>query len=187
MVLVAVIVLYGLTLWAPVAGVTTIRVSLLGPDKMPIDEGQVWASIGAEAKKVTGGWELEFASAKLPQDRKVIIYAARRQAHLKGQGEITVEKGQSTPVAIQLEPDTSANVTGTVADEKGNPIAGAKVSITGGAGSSVTDGDGFFLLPAKAAEGEEVRLRVTKPGYEALDQYHPAGSSPAYLIIRRKP
>lgn len=186
MVLIAGVTFYGLILWAPSSGVTTIRVSLLGTDKIPIDEGQVWTSIGAEAKKVAGGWELEFASSKLPQDRKVIVYAAQRQAHLKGQREIAVEKSKTTSVSIQLERDTSAKVTGIVTDEAGNPIVGATVSITGELGSTNTDAQGFFSFPAKTDEGEEVRLKVTKPGFQALDQYHPAGVTPAYLILGRK-
>jgi hypothetical protein len=153
---------------------------------MPIEDAQVWSSVGGEAKKVAGGWELEFPISKLPQDRKVTIYAAQKSAYLKGEREITVPEEKPIAISIQLQRETSAQVTGTVADADGKPVVGANVTIVGSAGSAITDDQGHFSLPANAAVGEEVRLRISKSGYEVLDQYHPAGDGPAYIILQRK-
>src|SRR5579872_7130489 len=53
-------------------------------------------------------------------------------------------------------------VTGTVADEKGNPLAGATVRVKGSSGGVNTDGQGKFNLtvPGSAAE-----LEVSFVGY----------------------
>jgi hypothetical protein len=167
-------------------GVAAVRVTVLGIDKMPIEDAQVWSSIGGETKKVAGGWELEFPMSKLPKDRKITVYAAQKSIYLKGQREIIVNEVKPTAASIQLERETSALVKGTVSDASGKPIAGANVSILGSAGNSTTNAQGFFSLPANAAAEEEVRLRVSRAGYETLDQYHPAGDGPAYIVLQRK-
>jgi hypothetical protein len=167
-------------------GMAVVRITVLGSDKMPIEDAQVWSSVGGEAKKVAGGWELEFPMSKLPEDRKITVYAAQKSAYLKGQREIIVNEGKPTAASIQLERETSAQVKGTVSDTSGKPVAGASVSILGSASSVTTDARGLFSLPANAAMGEEVRLRVSKTGYETLDQYHPAGDGPAYVVLQRE-
>jgi hypothetical protein len=184
----------GLTFYAlmhfipdPPSDVATIRITILGPDMMPMENSVIRSSIGGETKEVAAGWELEVAESKLPIDRKIIIYAEQKQAHLKGQGEIVVSGEKTTSASILLQRDISARVKGNVSDEKGRPVADAIVSILETAESTTTDPQGFFILPTNGAEGEEVRLRVIKYGYEPLDQYHPAGSNPAYIILRRKP
>jgi hypothetical protein len=167
-------------------GIAVVRVTVLGSDKMPIEDAQVWSSIGGESKKVAGGWEVEFPISKLPENRKITVYAAQRSAYLKGQREITVNEGKPTVASIQLDRDTSAQVKGTISDGSGKPLVGASVSIVGSASSSTTDARGFFSLSANAAVGEEIRLRVSQAGYEMLEQYHPAGDDPAYIVLQRK-
>jgi len=91
--------------------------------------------------------------------------------------------------------DTSAQMTGNVyetyqeagkSDPLVNPLAGAIVSIVGSAGSTSTDAQGFFSLPANAADGEDVRIHASKLGYETKEQYHPAGKVPAFIVLERK-
>ena len=183
------IVSHGKESTAPVGtgdGVASVRVMVLGSDKMPIEDAHVWSSVGGEAKKVAGGWELEFPRSKLSEDRKITVYAAQRSTYLKGKREIIVNEGKPTAASIQLKRETSAQMKGTVSDDSGKPVAGVSVSIIGSASSATTDSRGFFLFPANAAMEEEVRLRVSKTGYETLDQYHPAGDVPAYIVLLRK-
>ena len=68
---------------------------------MPVGSSKIRSSIGGETKKVDGGWELEIAESKLPNNRKIMIYA--KQANLKGQSEIFVVIGKTTSVSIQLK------------------------------------------------------------------------------------
>jgi hypothetical protein len=172
---------------APVGtgGVAVVRITVLGSDKMPIEDAQVWSSVGGEAKRVAGGWELEFPLSKLPQDRKITVYAAQRAAHLNGQQEISVNEDEQISASIQLKRETSAQVKGNVYDDSGKPIERANVSILG-SGNATTDAQGFFSIPTNAAAGEDVRLHVSRPGYETIDQYHPAGADPAYVVLKRE-
>ncbi len=167
-------------------GVASVRVMVLGSDKMPIDDAQVWTSVGGETKKVAGGWELEFPLSKLSENRQITVYATQRSAYLNGQREIIVNEGKPTAASIQLERETSAQVKGIVSDASGQPLADASVSILGSASSATTNAQGFFSLPANAAVEEDVRLRISKTGFETRDQYHPAGDSSAYIVLQRK-
>jgi hypothetical protein len=45
--------------------VIKLRVTVLGPDSVPVEDSKVWLSIGGEAKKVTGGWEFDIPFNKL--------------------------------------------------------------------------------------------------------------------------
>lgn len=56
------------------------------------------------------------------------------------------------------------NISGTVFDEEGEPVAGAMLQVAGH--SVVTDGDGEFLV-AKVPPGEH-RVTVNKAGVGAL-------------------
>lgn len=123
---------------------------------------------------------------RLPQDRKITIYATQKSLYLKGKQEITITDNKPLSVTVQMQRDTSANVTGTVADIDKKPLAGVKIGIVGTTGTTITDTEGHFKMPAKAAEGEEVRLRISKRGYITRDQYHPAGGIPAYIILQRQ-
>jgi hypothetical protein len=174
-------------------GSVIVRITVLGSDGIPLEDAQVWSSVGGEAKKVAGGWELEIQQSKLPQNRKIIIYASQKSAYLKGHREIIVGKRNSLTTSIRLEHDTSAQVKGNVygvseavgKDIVKNPIAGATVSIVGSAGFTTTDTNGFFSLPAFVAEDEEIRLHISKTGYVTKEQYHPAGNTPAYIVLQR--
>ena len=165
---------------------TILRITVLGSDSVPVEDAHVWLSIGGEAKKVTGGWEFEIPLSKLPVNHKLDVYAEQQNAHLKGHREIIANDSRMLAITIPLIRDISAFIKGTVSDDSNRPVVGATINIVGSAGSVTTDAQGFFSLPANAAEGEEVRLRVSKSGYEGLDQYHPAGNVAAYIILRKK-
>lgn len=103
MILASVIVFYALMRWAPASGVATVRITVLGPDNMPVENSKIKPSIGGETKKVDGGWELELAISKLPDDQKITIYAEQKQTNLFGQREIVVKKRKLTATSIQLK------------------------------------------------------------------------------------
>ncbi len=167
------------------ADVVTIRVNVLGTDNVPVEDAKVWLSLGGEAKKVAGGWEFDLPFNRLTADHKLDVYAEQQATHLKGHREVVASDSRTLTITIPLMRDTSAYVKGTVSDANSRPVAGATVNIVGAVGSVTTDAQGFFSLPANAAEGEEVRLRVLRSGYEPIEQDHPAGVDAAYIILRR--
>jgi hypothetical protein len=171
----------------PADGMVTVRLTVLSPQKLPVDDAEVWASVAGEAQKVPGGWELEIPRSKMPADKKITLYAAKKNAYLSGQREIDLKDQANFSTTIELSADTSAQVQGVVADAASVRVAGARISVLGHDDeATTTDASGFFRLPAHAAEGQDVRLHVEKPGYEPKDQYDPAGDTPAYIILHEQ-
>jgi len=178
---------------SPLAPVTTenaiyrVRVTVLGTDQIPIEDAEVWSSIGGEPKKVAGGWQFDIPAASKPVDGKLTIYAAKKIAFLSGKQELQLGTDFNPAITIQLAKDSSASVRGIVVDESNRAIEGARVSVVGYEGEAVpTKADGNFVLPAHAAMNQEVRLHVEKTGYAPTDQYHPAGDEPMTLILERR-
>ncbi len=167
-------------------GLLTIRATVLGVDKMPIEDAQVWSSLGGESKRVAGGWEFEIPESKLPIDRKLTIYAAHRPAFLKGSLEIKLGQERMVTAKIQLVRDTSAYITGIVVAPGGTPLADAVVAVVGSSETAHTNPEGRFSLPAHVAAGQEVRLRIKKPGYRSKEEYYPARDIPIPVILDKQ-
>ncbi|MDA2937606.1 carboxypeptidase-like regulatory domain-containing protein [Acidobacteria bacterium AH-259-A15] len=164
-----------------------VRVTVLGPDQMPVEGTEVVSSIGGEPKKVAGGWQFDIPAASKPADGKLIIYAAKKTAFLAAQRGVQLGEDHNVAVTVQLTKDTSASVRGMVVDDSDHAIPGARVSVVGYEEETITtQADGNFVLPAHAAIGQEVRLHVEKKGYLPIDQYHPAGKKAATIVLERK-
>jgi len=189
--LVAVILLLGL---APLAssvylqsrGLYIVRVFVLGIDKQPIDDPSVsvTSSDGGEPKEVQGGWEFDIPPQSRPADRKLKLFAAVKNAFLKGNSTLILDKDYFPTAEIQLAQDTSAMVRGIVIDEHRRSVAGAQVSVAGYSDIAVTDKMGNFVLSAHAADGQMVHLRAQKDQM-AADMSAPAGNEPVELVVKR--
>jgi hypothetical protein len=164
-----------------------VRVTVIGPHQIPVDEAKVWSSIGGEAKRVSGGWQFDIPAASKPKDGKLTIFASKDSAFLKGRQELQLENDFNPTITIQVTKEALASIRGIVLDEAGKGIEGARVSVAGHAEDEVTTKkDGNFLLPAHAAENEQVLLHVEKEGYQAVNQYHPSGDEPATIVLTRE-
>jgi hypothetical protein len=65
-------------------------------------------------------------------------------------------------------------------------MEGVRVSVIGHEEETVTTkAGGQFVLPAHAANDQQVQLHAEKPGYQGITQNHPAGSFPATLTLER--
>lgn len=73
-------------------------------------------------------------------------------------------------------------VSGLVADERHHAVPDATVTVLGGE-SGQTQANGTFSLKTNASVGQEVRIHVERPGYEAVDQEHPAGREPVTITL----
>jgi len=170
---------------APQLSLYRVRVTVTDPQGTPVDDAQVWSSLGGEPKRVAGGWEFEIPVGRKPTDGKLTVFAAAPSAFLKGRAELVLARDYNPAVIIPLQKDTAANVRGLVVDESGGAVAGARVSIAGHDGV-LTDGSGGFLLLAHAAEGQQILLHIEKDGYRPLEQWHLAGDEPAHLTLSRR-
>ena len=166
-------------------GVHTVRVAVLGPQGLPVEDAEIWSSLGGELVQVRGGWQFEIPASRLPEDGRITVHAAQRSAFLTGRTELELDPGQGlSSLAVELRPDRSASVRGIVVDPSGEPIGGARVSVMGFPEEAVTSSEhGSFEVAAHAAPLQEVRLRATKPGFAPMDQYHLAGDEPVELRL----
>src|SRR5579864_4019717 len=161
-----------------------VRVVVLGPDKLPINDAEVISSNGGEAKKVDGGWEFDIPTRSRPADGKLRLFASRKSAFLSGRSTLVLEKDYFPIVELQLSRDPSAEVRGAVKDGRGNPVVGALVSVVGYPGSEVvTDNMGNFVLPAHAADGQIVQVRAQKGAFVGTLSA-PAGTSVEVVLKR---
>ena len=164
-----------------------VRVVVLDIAQTPIEQAQVWSSIGGEPKRVAGGWEFDIASSVTPVDGRVIFYAALPNAFLKGSAELQLSHDFNPTTHIQLRKDNTAGVRGTVVDGNGRTVTGATVSVIGYGSEAVqTDSNGGFVLAGHVAAGQQVQLHIEKTGYVAITQWVPAGDSSTQLVIERK-
>jgi len=164
-----------------------VRVTVLGPNQMPVEDARVWSSMGGEAKKVAGGWQFDIPAAIKPSDGKLTVYASVANAFLSGRQEVQLAQDRNPAVALQLRKETQAEVRGIVADESGKGIVGALVSVAGYEKEAVkTTEGGNFTLPAHAADGQQVLLHAEREGHVAANQRHPAGNFPATITLKRK-
>ncbi len=164
-----------------------VRVTVLDPQQTPVEEARVWSSLGGEAKKVAGGWQFDIPAATRPTDGKLTVYATVAAAFLAGRREVDLAGDRNPAVILQLAKDAAATVRGIVVDGQGKAVAGARVSVIGYETEAVVTGTGGnFVLAAHAASGQQVQLHVEKPGYAAVNQWHPAGDEPVTLVLERR-
>jgi hypothetical protein len=78
---------------------------------------------------------------------------------------------------------TTAHVRGTVIDAAQRTIKGARVSLIGRSESVVTDESGSFDLPAGVPEGTDVQIRAEHNGHRVSTLLHPAGDTPAVIVL----
>lgn len=161
-----------------------LRVTVLDTQKTPVDDARVWASTDAIPKKVDGGWEFSIPSGSKPADGRLTVYA--KNSFSTGRTEVQLKDDFHPTATIQLMADETAQVRGMVQDSAGRAIAGALVSVVGYGGEAFpTKDDGSFVLPAHAAEGQQVQLHAEKQNYRPVNLWCPAGKTPATLVLER--
>lgn len=167
-------------------GLFRLRVTVIDSQGIPVDDARVWSSIGGEAKKVPGGWQFDIPAASKPHDGKLTIYASRESAFLTGNVEVVLSNDYNPAKTIQLKHNDSAKVRGQVVDGRNHAIVGARVFVIGyEPDAMITREGGNFELPAHAAIGQQVLLHAEKVGYRPVNLWHPAGDTPAILVLEK--
>lgn len=186
---IAVLYIVGIVAWVGSTHVEIyrLRVTVVDPQRIPVEDAKVWSSIGGEPKKVAGGWQFDIPPASRPKNNKLTIYASLEKAFLRGEYDLQLGGEANPSVVIQLQKSTSAFVRGIVVDGSERAIAGARVCIVGYETETVvTLVGGNFELRAHAAEGEQVLLHAEKEGYTAENRWHIAGNKPITLILKKE-
>lgn len=181
------VLVWWLSPFSPVesADVIRLRVLVVDPQGRPVEGGEVSTSVGGEAKQFAGGAEFAIPFSSIPADGNVTVRAAKETAFLSGSNEIRLGKDLAPSVTVRLAAQP-ASIRGIVLDESGNAVEGVRVSVVGHEEETVTTGaGGQFVLPAHAADGQQVQLHAEKTGYRGITQFHPAGNFPATLTLER--
>jgi hypothetical protein len=174
--------------WVKRPDIYRVRVTVIDLQRRPLDDAKVWSTIGGEPKKVAGGWQFDIPATSVPVNGKVTLYASKESAFLSGERELQLNIDSNPVVTIELTKNVKEIVVrGIVVDEANNAIGEVRVSVVGyEAEMVITQPNGGFVLPAHAAVGQQILLHAEKPGYKAVNQYHPAGEEPVTIILERR-
>ena len=164
-----------------------LRVTVVDPQGVPIEDAHVWSSFGGEPKRVAGGWQFDISDANKPKDSTLTIYASKDIAFLTGQTNLTLGNDSNPTVTINLKRDNTAKVKGQVVDSRNLAVVGARVFVIGYESEAVVTKDGGnFDLPAHAAVGQKVTVHAEKKGYLGATRLQPAGDAVLILILKRQ-
>jgi hypothetical protein len=164
-----------------------VRVNVINPQGVPVEDAKVWSSVGGEPKKVASGWEFDIPAAVKPADGKLTVWASLDAAYWKGSREVQLDRDRNPAITIQLDSDKTATVRGLVIGRAGRAISGARVTVAGYESEGVvTQAGGNFVLPAHAARDQNVLLHAEAKGYAGATQYQQAGDRPATIVLDRK-
>jgi len=163
--------------------VYSLRVVPVGEDGSPVEDATVRASVGNEAQRVPGGWEVEIPRTKVQADGWITVWA--KQDSTAAQGRASLELGRDPSPSLEVPLRTRATtVRGTIVDTAGRALNDARVSVLGfGDEVQVTNSSGTFVLQAHRSPGERVRVHVEHSALGAVDEYCFAGSSDCYIEL----
>ena len=160
-----------------------LRIIVLDPQHTPVTGATLrTAALNDTASNDQGIAELTIPRATLSADGKITVYASLDSAGLHASKDIQLAADPNPTATIELTATRDAVVSGLVEDDQLHAVGGATVSILGGE-TGLTKADGNFTLKANAAFGQTVRLHAEKPGYQPVDQDHPAGRGDATIVL----
>jgi hypothetical protein len=163
-----------------------VKIITVGPSGVPIDDTRIDSSVGGDKKRIEGGYQIDIPAGTVPQDKVVTFRASKENAFLYGEQTLHLGPESNPTLTIVLKADTSAMVKGIVLDKHERPIVAARVSVIGQLRAIETDSAGQFVLPAHAADGQQVQLRVERVGYEPKTRWVPAGDHPLTIVLEKQ-
>jgi hypothetical protein len=162
-----------------------LRVTVLGPDGSPVAESKVRSSIGGEPKKVEGGWEFTIPAER--RGDKLTIFAESLESKGKGRQDLNLGQGLDQTVSVTLVNPPDATLRGTIVDNRGSALAGARVWVSGyGPEAVTTDVTGTFVLAAHAAAGDRVEIQAEAPNRHPWSQQAMADDQSLRIMLAGK-
>jgi hypothetical protein len=162
-----------------------VRVTVVDPQGVPVEDARVWSSFGGEPKKVMGGWQFDIPGASRPKDGNLIIYASKDNDLLTGRTSLILDRDSNPAVTVNLMRDDTAKVRGQVVNGEGQTVAGARVFVVGyELEAAVTKEGGNFELPEHAAPNQDVLLHAEKDGLIA-QKWHSIGGPLVILELSK--
>jgi hypothetical protein len=168
-------------------GVYRVRVNVVNDHNLPVDDARVTSSIGAEVKKVDGGWELDIPPGAKPKDGKLTVRASQLSAFLQGHTDTILNDDFNPVTTVTLIRDTSAEIHGIILDQRSQPVSGVSVGVVGFEAESTSTGvNGTFTLAAHAAEGQQVELYARKDHFGSTTSWSQAGNFPVTIVLKNQ-
>ena len=147
-----------------------VRVTVLDPQQVPVNDAVIISSVGGEQKKADGGWEIDIFAASKPADGKVTVYASKPSTSLYGHEDLVLDKDPNPTIKIQLsagEPPPRQDVPPNPPNHGGGgslvnlaPIPIYKVRIT------VLDPEQSLVKDAEIQSSLGGELKKTADGWE---------------------
>ncbi|MBC7788857.1 MAG: hypothetical protein H7Z74_02830 [Anaerolineae bacterium] len=167
------------------ADIYRLRVTVVGPDSVPVDHAKVWSSWGGQPKEFSGGWQFDIPRSTIPKTGAMTVFGSLEQAFLRGQSTVALNTDMNPAIILVLRSDTTAEIAGSVVDASRRPIDSARVWVEGHTDEAVfADKEGGFRLRTHGSTGQQVLLHASKSRYSPVAQYHPGGREPAMLVLK---
>ncbi len=165
-------------------GVYHVRVVVLGTDGQPVNQADLISSAGGELKQASGNWEFDLPPQAKPSSSQITFYASAKDAYLAGNSSLALKEDYYPTVTIQLQPLPLVTVRGTVVDENGKSVPGARVAVSGYSDIATADEMGNFSLEAHHAAGQLVTIRAEKGGRGA--ELSVIAGKDAQVVLRKR-
>ena len=171
------------TLRGAVYGGTTTNFNLLGGARVTVYDSNGTA-LATTTTVATGSYSLTFEGIR----NEAYTVIASAEGYEPSYGTVIFDDTGLTSRLFLLLPDSNINtIYGTIIDTKGEPVAGATVTITNGTNTVLvtTLGDGSFIAYDGFTAGQRYTINVSKLGYEQTTQVitYPANTNNYQTIL----
>ncbi len=169
----------------PAQSVYRVQVTVLGLDGQPTEGVSLVSSPRGQIQEGGGGWEIVIPSVLKPEDGRLTVWARKDSAFLSKEAKMVLGEDLHPTLEIQLQRH-EVEVRGRVVDIDGQGITEASVAVVPYDKERVTTrAGGAFVLPAHAADGQLVRLRVEAGGYRSVEEEVLAGEIPVTVLLEK--
>ena len=165
-------------------GVYHIRVVVLGTDGQPVNQADLRSSAGGELKQASGNWEFDLAPQAKLSSGEITFYASVKNSYVAGNSTLALKEDYFPTATVQLEALPPVIIRGTVVDESGRSIAGARVAVSGYSEIVTTDEMGNFSLASHHSEGQSFSIRAEK-GDKSAEKLV-IGGEDVQLVLRKQ-
>jgi len=163
--------------WRKTPSLYSLRVQVVDPARAPIQGAVLRVSAGNEPHLLPDGWwEVQIPEAKVPRDRRVIVWA-EHEKWTTASAVLPLAQDANPRLEIRLSRPQSV-LHGSVYDKNGRGIAGVRVSVREYLVDPIeTDRDGRFRFVLPAADRQKVTLHAEHRDHPPRDAFCYVGGS----------
>jgi hypothetical protein len=164
-------------------GIYHVRITVLGTDGQPVNQAELTSSSSGELKQANGNWEFDLSPQARPSSGEITFYASVKDAYLAGKSTLALKSDYYPAVTLQLSQLPRVTIRGTVVDDRGRSVSGARVAVSGYSDITTSDEMGNFSLPSHNAEGQMLSIRAEKG--DLVAEISAIAGRDAQLVLRK--